>query len=61
MNDYLERYVEVDGKLMRVPPERQIRHWVYDSVCEATDGCTVEPDGSCPHGKQSWLLILGLI
>jgi hypothetical protein len=28
---------------------------------EATDGCWVEPDGICPHGCQSWFLVLGLI
>lgn len=31
----------------------------YDT--EATDGCTVEPDGVCPHGHPSWLLYLGEI
>lgn len=30
-------------------------------TCEATDGCTVEPDGTCPHGHQSWMIILGVI
>ncbi len=30
-------------------------------MSEATDGCQVEPDGVCPHGKPSWLLQLGLI
>ena len=28
---------------------------------EATDGCTVEPDGTCPHGYPSWELYWGLI
>lgn len=32
-----------------------------DSVIETADGCTVEPDGQCPHGHQSPLLILGMI
>jgi len=32
-----------------------------DSVCEATDGCQVEPDGVCPHGHPSWLRYYGLI
>jgi hypothetical protein len=34
---------------------------VMDGVCEATDGCIVEPDGVCPHGHPSWLLKLGMI
>ncbi len=29
--------------------------------CEATDGCWVEPDGICEHGKKSWLIVLGMI
>jgi hypothetical protein len=29
------------------------------TVCE--HGCYVEPDGSCPHGKQSLGLRMGLI
>jgi hypothetical protein len=29
--------------------------------CAATDGCFVEPDGSCEHQQPSWLLALGLI
>jgi len=43
------------------PDLDQLREWVFDSVCEATDGCTVEPDGWCEHGHPSWLLRLGLI
>ncbi len=39
----------------------QLGEWVADGVCEATDGCTVEPDGFCEHGYPSWLLYLGLI
>ena len=32
-----------------------------DGGCEATDGCWVEPDGYCEHGKPSWLIAMGLI
>ena len=28
---------------------------------ETPDGCTVEPDGICPHGQESPLLTLGMI
>jgi hypothetical protein len=38
--------------------ERQVEE---DGGCEATDGCFVEPDGSCEHHQPSWLLALGLI
>ena len=32
----------------------------YGTV-ETPDGCTVEPDGICPHGQESPLLTLGMI
>ena len=43
------------------PGMRTLEHWVYDSVAKATDGCKVEPDGTCPHGHNSWLIVLGMI
>lgn len=43
------------------PDDDQLEDWLYDSVCEATDGCTIEPDGICEHGHPSWFLQLGLI
>lgn len=35
----------------------------YDSVVPAccSDGCEVEPDGTCPHGHPSILLAIGVI
>ena len=32
----------------------------YGTV-ETPDGCTVEPDGTCEHGEQAPLLMLGMI
>ena len=43
------------------PTEEELIEYVFDSVCEATDGCTAEPDGICPHGHPSWLLRLGMV
>jgi hypothetical protein len=44
------------------PTIATLRKWVSGSVtCKATDGCKVEPDGTCCHGKKSWLLVLGMI
>lgn len=43
------------------PGLEQPEEWVFDSVCEATDGCPTEPDGVCPHGYPSWLLYMGLV
>ena len=47
---------------MRRPSLEELQRQVEeDGGCEATDGCVVEPDGSCDHGQPSWLLALGLI
>ena len=43
------------------PSIATLERWLSESGCEATDGCWVEPDGRCEHGKPSWLLVLGLI
>lgn len=43
------------------PDDEQLALWLMDSVVDATDGCSVEPDGVCPHGYPSWLIQLGLI
>ena len=41
------------------PDVEDLEYWISDGVCEATDGCSVEPDGICAHGHVSWLLYLG--
>jgi hypothetical protein len=43
------------------PDEEQLMEWSFDGLAEATDGCTVEPDGICPHSHPSWLLRMGLV
>ena len=44
------------------PSMGELEQWMSDDGgCEATDGCWVEPDGTCEHGCQSWLLELGAI
>ena len=44
------------------PPDLEtLEAWTNAGICEATDGCVVEPDGACSHGYPSWLLELGLI
>ena len=45
----------------KYPSTEQLVEWVAEGGCEATDGCWVEPDGECEHGKQSWLLDMGVI
>lgn len=49
--------IVVDGK--KAPSMKTLEKWVFDGVAKATDGCRVEPDNICPHGKKSWLIILG--
>ena len=44
-----------------VPSIDDLEDMVHDSVVDAIDGCQVEPDGTCPHGAPSWLLVLGFI
>ena len=44
------------------PSLEELIEQTWEGRCEATDGCVLpEEDGICPHGKPSWLLVLGLI
>lgn len=43
------------------PSVKQLEEWDFDGICEATDGCRVEPDGRCPHGHTSWLRVVGIV
>ena len=43
------------------PSIEEMRAWMDDGVAEATDGCEVEPDGTCEHGHPSWLVRLSVI
>ncbi len=62
---HFARHKEEGGPLSARSPRRptlaQLIRWESQGICEATDGCTVEPDGTCPHGRPSWLLEEGLI
>ena len=49
------------GDKMECPTLEEMTEWLKSGYCYATDGCKVEPDGTCPHGCQSWLLELDLI
>jgi hypothetical protein len=46
---------------MKQPSVKTLERWANEGGCKATDGCWVEEDGTCPHGKQSWLLVMGMI
>ena len=44
------------------PSEETLMSWLMDAEYpEATDGCIIEPDGTCEHGHPCWRLYLGLI
>ena len=46
---------------VEIPDEDELEDMAYDSVVEATDGCMVKPDGTCPHGHVSWLIYFGIL
>ena len=50
-----------EGCPMKAPTVKTMTRWMLDGIAKATDGCKVEPDGTCPHGKPSWLIVLGYI
>ncbi len=59
---YLYRYdLDEEDEETRPPSIEQLIEWEAEGGCEATDGCWVEPDGVCPPGCPSWLLVLGLV
>ncbi|HHC72608.1 MAG TPA: hypothetical protein ENK54_06890 [Thiotrichales bacterium] len=44
------------------PPFVELEQMIlYDGEATATDGCSVEPDGVCPHGHPSWPRYLGFL
>ena len=40
------------------PDEDTLADWLADGVCRAPDDCLVTPEGECPHGLVSWLVVL---
>lgn len=44
-----------------VPSWRRIEKMCEDGIAKATDGCQVEPDGTCQHGFPSWVIVAGVI
>ena len=43
------------------PTMEEMEEWLDEGYALATDGCPVEPDGTCEHGCDSWLIVMGLI
>jgi hypothetical protein len=46
---------------LKIPSQRKLEHWSFDSVAKSVFGTDVEPDGWSYDGSPSWLLALGLI
>ena len=59
----LEAYQEKHPDAIKVckPSMATLERWSNDCGCKSIDGCWVEPDGTCEHGKPSWLLAMGMI
>ena len=60
-DDGLPAWIGWRGTRYDTPSFETLRAWVFDSVCEALDGSTIEPDGTTFDGCPSWLLALGLV
>jgi hypothetical protein len=60
-DDGLPAWIEWRGARYATPNFETLQVWVFDSVCEALDGSTIEPDGTTFDGCPSWLLALGLV
>ena len=43
------------------PAMSTLENWERQGFSRTLDGCKVEPDGSCQHGFNSWLIELGYI
>jgi len=48
-------------KAVPEPSFATLWRWQSTGIARATDGCRVEPDGTCMHGCPSWLIELGYI
>jgi len=61
--EYLtKKYPEHTFEPVKKPPTHNtLENWILEGYAQAIDGCTVELDGYCQHGKPSWLLTLGYI
>lgn len=74
-NEFLPYYVSLnteDGRRivvpiklkslgLKLPGQRKLQRWSFDSVAKSVFGTRVEPDGWSYDGSPSWLLALGLI
>lgn len=45
----------------KIPSVNTLAKYMDDGICPTPCGCRVEPDGTCIHGWDSWLLIMKVI
>lgn len=57
----LNKNNRVHKRVKHLPGLRSMEKWMNDAVCPTPDGCRVEPDGTCEHGWNAWLLIMGVL
>jgi hypothetical protein len=59
----IDRARDGNEPALRPPDLDTLMEWEAEGGCEAAcpEGRWVEPDGYCPHGKPSWLIVMGLI
>ncbi|MFA5409977.1 MAG: hypothetical protein WC343_14485 [Bacilli bacterium] len=60
LKEYLVKHPDAYA-IGKPPTETTLERWDNDGYCKALDGCRVEPDGTCEHGKPSWLIAMGMI
>jgi hypothetical protein len=62
-NDYIQHVIDIGYAAINVklPSISTLERWDSNGTCKAIDGCIVEPDGVCPHGFPSWLILIGMI
>ena len=52
---------ELTAGVERRPSIDTLHDWLMDGVGEATDGCSIENDGTCEHGCRAWMVVLGYV
>ena len=52
---------EPTHRTVKAPGLRALERYMDDGIARTPDGCRTEPDGNCPHGHRSWMLVLGVI
>jgi hypothetical protein len=62
LKEKLGKHHEIILHKVKVPSIRTLEKYAWDGIAKTpVCGCRVEPDGYCPHGRPSWLILLFLI